>query len=300
MKQNNNITKIRSKLELYDLSDFLNNFKQQKELNENKVIYLNSNLVNKDKDIIGNNVENRPINDNNIFFRNNNKLNNIEFKKDLTFYDIKKLNNEFSKNGSKTSNVNNFNLFNNKDSNNIGLYFSKKYRYNYLDSSITKNNFKDNNTNVDGLNIDVYLKKSITESKRHNKEVANNCFINYAKQNSSYLHFTGHKVEFDENQIKKLDNIYKLHNAHVSSKNNKIKIFENIEKEVFNNPMASSSELMYNCYLKTDDNYNEYLKGIKITNINYKNINVNNDLNNSSYHINENKNILSIYPENKI
>ena len=107
-----------------------------------------------------------------------------------------------------------------------------------------------NSTNVDGFNVDVFVKKSIKESRYYNKSVADEYFSNYIYDNSSYLHFTGHKVEFEEKDIPKLDNIHKLHIAHVIQKKDKVEVYNKIENHIMSNPFIKSN-LIINDIIET-------------------------------------------------
>eukprot|EP00340_Litonotus_pictus_P001365 CAMPEP_0170524620 /NCGR_PEP_ID=MMETSP0209-20121228/10104_1 /TAXON_ID=665100 ORGANISM="Litonotus pictus, Strain P1" /NCGR_SAMPLE_ID=MMETSP0209 /ASSEMBLY_ACC=CAM_ASM_000301 /LENGTH=217 /DNA_ID=CAMNT_0010813435 /DNA_START=170 /DNA_END=819 /DNA_ORIENTATION=- len=96
------------------------------------------------------------------------------------------------------------------------------------------------------FNIDIYLSKSIKDSKERNKGVAEEALTNYIYDNSSLLHFTNHKVEFNEYDLQRIDNINKLHNAHLMVKEEKVKVLKKMEKEVSPLIKFSAGEILYN------------------------------------------------------
>ncbi len=117
------------------------------------------------------------------------------------------------------------------------------------------------NTNINGFNIDVYCKKSIEKSRYYNKDVAESCYQNYINDNSSYLHFTDHKVEFLEKDLNKLDNISKLHYAHMLQKKDKMEVYNKIEKSILQSPFITSTTGIMNSII---NNKSEKDKTVKV------------------------------------
>ena len=68
------------------------------------------------------------------------------------------------------------------------------------------------------------------------------------------LHYTDHKVEFNEGEFYKIDNISKLHDAHLQVKNEKLNILKQKDKEISPLIKFSAGELLYNRVIDKKEN----------------------------------------------
>lgn len=127
----------------------------------------------------------------------------------------------------------------------------------------------------DNFNVDLFLKKSLTNCNYSNKEIAEYTYHKYCNKNSSYLRFNKHKVEFTEKDFSSINDIKSLHKAHINFKNFKMQKYCEFEKINHLAPFLNSNDKKENSKdkPKTEDKRKD-------------NENYNNKINESDYHRN--------------